>query len=204
MSPSKRKILDKAFSLFLIKNYDSVSLKDIQDLSETSRGSIYHHFRSKEEIYEEVVNEYLLPLFFTYSYTPDEEKRTLQDTILGAIKHQQNHINSLKEIVPAELVDFYFFKFVFQASEHSKKFKEEAGTLVEKEYNGWRNIIQAAMRSGEIRADIDIDYASQWFISTPFGLGMTKAFNTVNFNIGDLRTTYLKLYALLKKTSIYG
>jgi hypothetical protein len=150
-----------------------------------------------------VVNKYLLPLFFTYSYVPDEEKRTLQDTILNAVKHQQNHINNLKEIVPANLVDFYFFKFILQASEHSKKFNEEAGTFVEKEYNGWKNTIQAAMRSGEIKADIDIDYTAQWFVSAPFGLGVTKAFSKINFSSGDLRTTYLKLYALLKKTSIY-
>jgi AcrR family transcriptional regulator len=52
MNPSKRKILDKAFSLFLVKNYDSVSMKEMQDTDKITRGSIYYHFKSKEEIYE--------------------------------------------------------------------------------------------------------------------------------------------------------
>jgi AcrR family transcriptional regulator len=202
MNPSKRKILDKAFTLFLIKSYDSVSMKEIQDAAEISRGAIYHHFKSKEDIYEEVVNDYLLPLFFTTSAIPDEEKKTFQDTILSAFKYRQNHINHLKEITSAKLIDFYFFKFIFQASEHSKKFNEQAGLLIEKEYSEWKNAIQSALRTGELRPDIDVDYTAEWFVSAPFGLGIAAAFNKTDFNSnGDLRTAYLKLYALIKKLS---
>lgn len=203
MNPSKRKILEKAFPLFLVKSYDSVSMREIQELSGTSRGAIYYHFKSKEEIYEDVVNEYLLPVYFNYSLIPDDERKTFQDIILGAVKYRQNHINTLKEIASSKLIDFYFFKFIFQASEHSKKFTEQAELLIEKEFNGWRNAIQSGMRSGELRGDLDVDYVAQWLISTPFGLGITTAFNKKNQNSNDLRTTYLKFYSLLRKTSMY-
>ncbi len=43
-------ILDTAGRLFLEKGYDSTSLQDIMNETGLSKGAIYHHFSSKEEI----------------------------------------------------------------------------------------------------------------------------------------------------------
>jgi len=202
MNSSKKNILQKAFCLFVTRSYESVTIREIQEASRISRGAIYHHFKSKEEIYEEVVKEYLIPAFSSYSLISESEKNTLSNTIYAAIKNRQNHIVLLKEITSYKLVDFYFFKFIFQATENSSGFREQANLLIEKEFNGWRSIIQTAMRSGEIRSDIDVDYIAQCFITAPFGLGLSAAFsNYININSNDIRSTYLKFYNLLKKTS---
>lgn len=203
MNPSKKKILEKSFALFLTRSYDSVSMREIQDATRISRGAIYHHFKSKEEIYEQAVIEYLLPIFSSYTMIPEAERKTLQDTIYASDKYRQSHINSLKEITTSslKLSDYNFLKFTFQATEHSKTFKEQASLMYEKEFNGWRNIIQTAMRTGEIRPDIDIEFVTQQFVISPYGLGLSTAFNTfVHTNVNDTRTIYLKLYGLLKKT----
>jgi len=200
MNPSKKKILDKAFALFITKSYDSVSMKDIQDASDVSRGAIYHHFKSKEEIYENVLQEYLLPVFIDYSTIVEDTNCTLMDAILSAVKARQSHIAVLKDIVAFKEADFYFFKFIYQAIEHSSTFKEKVNLLTEKEFNTWRTIIQAAMRKGEIRSDIDIDSVSQWFIISPMGLGLFASFSKyININSNDLRSVYLRYYNLLKK-----
>lgn len=200
MATAKEKILEKAFNLFLLNSYDSVTMQQIQEASEVSRGAIYHHFKSKEDIFNATVNLFLLPAFSSYSMIGDEEKKTLQETIYASIKYRQSHINSLKEVTSFKLTDFYFFKFIFQATEHCKEFTEQVNLLTEKEFNGWRNIIQAAMRTGEIRPDLDLDYTTQMFIITPLGLGLFTAFsNYININTKDIRTSYLRLYSLLKK-----
>ena len=202
MNPSKKKILDRAFALFLTKSYNSVSMREIQDAVQISRGAIYHHFKSKEEIYETIINDYLLPIFSSYAMIPDEEKKNLQSIINAAVNYRQNHISFLKEVAPSnsKLTDFYFFKFIFQATEHSEEFREKANLMYEKEFNGWRNVVQIAMRTGEIRPDIDIDFVAQQFIITPFGLGMSMAFTKyVHSTTNELRTIYLKMYNLLKK-----
>lgn len=202
MNPSKQKILDKAFKLFLNKSYDSVSMKDIQDEAQISRGAIYHHFKSKEEIYECVLNDYILPAFTEYSGIADDLNNTLMEAIQASVKARLSHQRLLKELVPFKLVDFYFFKFIYQATEHSESFKEKINLLTEKEFNAWRSIIQMAMRKGEIRSDIDLDSVAQWFIVSPMGLGLSAAFfNYVNINTNDLRSVYLRYYQLLKKQS---
>lgn len=200
MNPSKKKILENAFNLFLTESYSSVSMQRIQNASGVSRGAIYHHFKSKEVIFEEIVNEYLIPAFSTYSMIQEDDKSSLQNMIYASIKSRQSHINLLKEITSFKLVDFYFFKFIFQASEHCKDFTEKINVLSEKEFNGWRNCIQLAMRTGEIRSDIDLDYVAQSFMTIPLGLGVFSAFsNYININTKDLRTAYLRFYSMLKK-----
>lgn len=47
-------ILDIATKLFLQKGYDNTSLQDIINESKLSKGAIYHHFKSKEEIFESI------------------------------------------------------------------------------------------------------------------------------------------------------
>lgn len=47
-------ILDVATKLFLEKGYDETSLQDIINAAKSSKGAIYHHFSSKEEIFETI------------------------------------------------------------------------------------------------------------------------------------------------------
>lgn len=47
-------ILDAATHLFAEQGYDATSLQDIIDETKLSKGAIYHHFASKEEIFEAI------------------------------------------------------------------------------------------------------------------------------------------------------
>lgn len=49
-------ILDVATHLFTEKGYDATSLQDIINDTKLSKGAIYHHFASKEEILEAIFN----------------------------------------------------------------------------------------------------------------------------------------------------
>lgn len=47
-------ILDAATGLFVEKGYEHTSLQDIINETKLSKGAIYHHFSSKEEIFEAI------------------------------------------------------------------------------------------------------------------------------------------------------
>ena len=51
-----QKILDTAERLFIKKGYDHTSLQDIIESTGLSKGGIYHHFASKEDIFYYVCN----------------------------------------------------------------------------------------------------------------------------------------------------
>jgi len=53
-----RKILDVSTRLFLEKGYEKTSMQDIVNALGMSKGAVYHHFKSKEELFEAVVGEF--------------------------------------------------------------------------------------------------------------------------------------------------
>lgn len=54
----KSKIIDTAFYLFLQNGYQGTSIQDIMSAAGMSKGAIYHHFKSKHEIYSAVVEQF--------------------------------------------------------------------------------------------------------------------------------------------------
>ena len=56
MENTKEKILEVATNLFLTKGYEQTTISDIiNGLDGLTKGAIYHHFESKEDIFEAVV-----------------------------------------------------------------------------------------------------------------------------------------------------
>ncbi|MEG0681587.1 MAG: helix-turn-helix domain-containing protein, partial [Eubacterium sp.] len=50
------RILDVAFNLFSKKGYEQTTIQNIVDeLGDLSKGAIYHHFKSKEEIIDRLL-----------------------------------------------------------------------------------------------------------------------------------------------------
>ena len=51
------KIVDISAELFAKKGYEQTSIQDILDATGLSKGGLYHHFKSKEEILEAVMQK---------------------------------------------------------------------------------------------------------------------------------------------------
>lgn len=57
------KILDTALALFCSKGYDATTIRDIVDgLDGMTKGAIYHHFKSKEEIFDAAFDRAMAPV----------------------------------------------------------------------------------------------------------------------------------------------
>jgi AcrR family transcriptional regulator len=55
---TRQKILEVAKGLFLEKGYDDTSIQDIVDgLGGMTKGTIYHHFKSKTDIFEHIIQD---------------------------------------------------------------------------------------------------------------------------------------------------
>lgn len=53
---TRTRILDAAQRLFMAQGYEHTSIQNIVDeLGDLSKGAIYHHFKSKEAILEELI-----------------------------------------------------------------------------------------------------------------------------------------------------
>ena len=58
-----RRILDVAEELFMTKGYEHTTMADIVNgLGGLTKGAVYHHFKSKEDIYEAVFERANAPM----------------------------------------------------------------------------------------------------------------------------------------------
>jgi len=55
---SRALILDAALTLFSHQGYRATSIRDIAQAAEVSTGNVYHHFKDKETIFRELLDQY--------------------------------------------------------------------------------------------------------------------------------------------------
>ena len=55
----KHKILEVSMDLFSIKGYNQTTVNDIINSADLSKGGFYHHFKSKEEILDSIIMDYV-------------------------------------------------------------------------------------------------------------------------------------------------
>lgn len=79
-----RKILDVSFHLFRSKGYEHTTIQDIVNALGMSKGAVYHHFKSKEEILDRISDAYY------------EKNRWFQDIRLSS---DLNGIEKLRKIM---------------------------------------------------------------------------------------------------------
>ena len=56
----REKILLKALELYMIEGYANVSITDLQSALNMGRGTLYYYFKDKDELFQEVVDEFLI------------------------------------------------------------------------------------------------------------------------------------------------
>ena len=54
------RILLKALELYMIEGYSNVSITDLQAALDMGRGTLYYYFKDKDELFQEVVDMFLI------------------------------------------------------------------------------------------------------------------------------------------------
>ncbi len=114
-------ILDVARTLFMEKNYADVTINDIVTSSNVSKGALYHHFSSKEDLYLKMMHHYLAQIqestqdVAESSTGPCRERLfasmfaflQLPGNLLGILRLVRRDINIFRDPVRAELIRAY-------------------------------------------------------------------------------------------------
>lgn len=161
MNETKERILSIALYYFLKKPYTEVTMNEILKASGLSKGGFYHHFESKEVLYGEVIDKFVLKAFLTeyghfianpynisfIEFVPMYIKESLEhlfefaDTKLGEYKLNINEVN--------------MYIVMFDMMKHYKGFDRVIEELHQNEINLFKVLIDKAKENGEIRKDID-------------------------------------------------
>lgn len=103
----KKYILETARKVFMEKGYKNVTMKDIVEACEISRGGLYLYFDSTEQIFLEVLQMEAEETddVFTQNITPDD---TAADILTLFLKEQKKELLRKKNSLTVAVYEFFF------------------------------------------------------------------------------------------------
>jgi AcrR family transcriptional regulator len=192
----KEKILLKAVELYMIEGYANVSITDLQEALNMGRGTLYYYFKDKDELFQEVVETYLIQPK-QRALDKVQQNATIPDMIaamlsyLDRLKDFYNQVEN-KNINTSNVVTVMYTAY----SKFPELFKK-AKRLYEHELNLWIQAIKNSMHNGDIRGNVPIETTAHMFLHIKDGWDPGRSGVPMNFNIFPEQYNYL--YDLIRK-----
>lgn len=141
----KRFILETARGVFMEKGYKSVTMKDIVEACEISRGGLYLYFSSTAEIFMEVLRMESEEADDVFSDSITEDA-TAADILALFLKEQKKELLRKKNNLAIATYEYYFGESVSKKDNILKRQFDSAVKIIEK-------LIEAGVENGEFDCD---------------------------------------------------
>ncbi len=185
MNDSKKRILDVAMNLFLQKTYKEVSIQEISDKAGMTKGAFYYHYKSKEQLFLEIVNQFSARTQVNFDKI---KAKSLFEFYHDYFKGLADNQNRSKDIIGTDQ-NYYFL--TFYALKIFPDFRKKMWEYEQTELEAWIKAIADAKKNGEIKSGMSDKQIAEFFIYTGDGVGMR------NILLGksiDIKNKILKLW----------
>lgn len=189
----------EAFKLFLLHQYDGVSLNDIEKATKMTRGAIFYYHNNKLELFKSVVKYYFIDKQKAQADIP-YENRSLKDFINSYVNAIGNQMESLKKAIQEVGLTSASKAYIIlglKLREYSEELNQEYTSIRNKILANWVAAIQNAVKNGEIKDKTDVLTMAEIFVSVYLGLSIWESFQS-GLDIEHLRYKYYYLYDLIK------
>ncbi|MBJ7387704.1 MAG: TetR family transcriptional regulator KstR2 [Mycolicibacterium sp.] len=150
-------LLDLAATMFADRGLRATTVRDIADSAGILSGSLYHHFKSKEQMVEEVLRDFLDWLFGRYQEIVEAETDPLERVkglfmaSFEAIEHRHAQVviyqDEAKRLSPLPQ-----FSFVDERNREQRRM--------------WVDILTQGVAEGRFRPDLDVDLVYRFIRDT--------------------------------------
>ena len=191
----REKILLKALELYMIEGYANVSITDLQAALNMGRGTLYYYFKDKDELFQEVVDEFLIK---PKQRALDKVKDTA--TIPEMIEAMLSYLEQLREfrdqVENQNINTSNVVMVMYTAYTRFPELYKKARKMYERELGLWIQAIKNSLRAGAIRGDVPIEITAHMFLHIKDGWDPGRS-GVMNFDIFPQQYNYL--YDLIKK-----
>jgi AcrR family transcriptional regulator len=143
-------IVSAAAKVFRTKGYHAATVRDIADEVGILKGSLYHHFDSKEDLLYLVVKEPIAQMYRTMAEIAAAEG-SAKDKLRRAIS---SHLEAFDHHYP------HLFVYLREREAVKRRFREMIGFSPKEYERCWQQILREGVENGEFRADLDIQVVS--------------------------------------------
>ncbi len=193
---TRKRLLEKALVLFTQNPYDKVTFKDIESVTGLSRGALTYHTPTKEKLFSEAVELFVFRNN-TLTSLKEEEKASLESTIKSFVELLSREQEYWRNVG----VDNINYSLVNVQMSYYSLFADSlraAGEWYANECHIWREVIEAAIKSGEIR-EVDADKFAHIFEDTYLGAAYAGMPKPYGYSPEYVREELLAIYDLMKK-----
>ncbi|GAS94657.1 TetR family transcriptional regulator [Mycolicibacterium canariasense] len=157
--PASRRdeLLQLAATMFAERGLKATTVRDIADSAGILSGSLYHHFKSKEQMVEEVLRDFLDWLFAKYEQiaasedSPLERLKGLFLASFEAIEHRHAQVVIYQDEAK-RLSALPQFDFVDKRNREQRKM--------------WLDLLNQGVADGSFRPDLDVDLVYRFIRDT--------------------------------------
>ncbi|GAA0371731.1 TetR/AcrR family transcriptional regulator [Bacillus horti] len=161
---TKELIAEKAKDLFEQKGYAATSMEDIRKYTQISKGSIYYHFKSKEELYLYTVETASKAWRTEWENQANQVTTATEKLYLLARYYASDMQNPLSKTVPEYI-----------GSENlNEKIDEKIIQLIQPEYDIFYQIIEEGIHDKEFVSNKTIGDLAYILYSTLTGMSITQ------------------------------
>jgi AcrR family transcriptional regulator len=198
MRDTKDIILKTAYNMFLSNNYEAVTINSIMKATDLTKGAIYHYFGSKEDIFKAVVDRYMIENKDSISF----EYHSLKDFIQSSISFAKEKITTLVIDSPnfSHEIPLNHLSMIVAAYRYYPNFVRIGNVFMKEQKEKWVTILNKAMKSEEIRSNIDLDATVANFMVIGSGIVSNMMVGgSVKYAINMFERQYWEMYNNIKK-----
>ncbi len=188
-----------AFKLFLTRNYESVTLTDIERESGMTRGAVSYYSKTKFGLFRQVVKYYIIDKQDVRNKY-DHNQPTFFDFINAAVDGVRDTMASMQklidEILPQNASRSYLF-LLLQLRAYFPELHDEYLINRNNELSMWNAKIIDAIASGELRSDLDVMTSAEQFVYLYYGESFYESM-LGGLDVEHLRRVLFALYRLMK------
>ena len=190
------KILLKALELYMVEGYANVSITDLQAALNMGRGTLYYYFKDKDELFQEVVEMYLI-LPKQRALDKVQQNATIPDMIAAMLSYLDRLKDFYDQVENKNINTSNVVTVMYTAYSKFPDLFKKAKRLYEHELSLWIQAIKNSMHNGEIRGNVPIETTAHMFLHIKDGWDPGRSGVPMNFAIFPEQYNYL--YDLIKK-----
>ena len=167
---TKQAIKAKAIRLFAQKGFKDVTMKDICEATELSRGGLYLHYSSTKQIFSEIIDDLMNAQGDEFSEKIEQEL-SAKDILLQVLERYKTEMMDAGGSLSVAIYEFF-------SSETSKQ-NNALFRQYQKSYFMWKRLLEYGISRGEFNA-VDIDAMFDLIVFSYQGVRMYSTLMTID------------------------
>lgn len=186
-------ILAGAFKLLLLQDLAHITVRDIEAATNYTRGSLFYHFHSKEDIFMAVVDKYYFETQYIKNKMSIDPSSSVLEFLYRYIDGVRRTMSHLKHITQLDKTSSYL-GFIIQASRYYPNFRSKAALLIEDEIRVWKYIVKQGVINKELREDINIPLTIMKFRYAFTGMSFEMSYIDNGLDVNKLENIFFSIY----------